>query len=45
VAKNPGLRGGVKGSFPFDGAYGRYEILNWATTFYVDAMLLDEQCA
>jgi len=45
VAKNPGLRGGVKGSFPFDGAYGRYEILNWATKFYVDAMLLDEQCA
>jgi len=38
----PGLRGGIKGAYPFDGAYGRFEILNWATKFYVDALLLDE---
>ena len=37
-----GLRGGVKGSHPFDGEYGRYEVLNWATKFFVDALLLDE---
>jgi len=32
----------VKGSHPFDGEYGRYEVLNWATKFFVDALLLDE---
>lgn len=30
-------KGGVKGSFPVDGAYGRYEFLNWAAKFTVDA--------
>ena len=37
---NPGLRGGVKGSYPFDGCYGRYEMLNWAAKFFCDALLL-----
>jgi uncharacterized protein YyaL (SSP411 family) len=40
TAADPGLVGGIKGSFPFDGHYGRYETLNWATKFFVDAMLL-----
>ena len=39
-APDPGLAGGIKGSFPFDGGYGRYEVLNWATKFFVDALLL-----
>ena len=39
-ARDPGLRGGIKGSFPIDGEYGRYEVLNWATKFFVDALLL-----
>lgn len=39
-ARDPGLAGGIKGAFPFDGDYGRYELLNWATKFFVDAMLL-----
>lgn len=43
VSENGGLRGGIKGSSPFDGDYGRFEVLNWATKFYVDALLLDEQ--
>jgi hypothetical protein len=30
-------RGGVKGSHPVDGAYGRYEYLNWAAKFFVDS--------
>jgi len=38
--KNPGIRGGVKGSFPFDGLYGQYEMLNWAAKFYCDALLM-----
>jgi uncharacterized protein YyaL (SSP411 family) len=36
---DPGLAGGIKGSFPFDGDYGRYELLNWAAKFFVDATL------
>lgn len=39
-AEDPGLTGGIKGSFPFDGHYGRYELLNWPTKFFVDAMML-----
>jgi uncharacterized protein YyaL (SSP411 family) len=40
AARDPGLRGGVKGSFPIDGGYGRYEVLNWPTKFFADALLL-----
>ena len=32
-----GIRGGVQGSFPIDGEYGRYEYLNWAAKFLLDA--------
>lgn len=35
------VRGGVKGSFPVDGAYGRLEYLNWAAKFMVDANMLE----
>ena len=35
-------RGGVKGSFPVDGEYGRYEYLNWAAKFFVDSNLLEK---
>lgn len=35
------LRGGVKGSFPVDGHYGRWEYLNWAAKFFIDAQLLE----
>jgi hypothetical protein len=41
VSSNPGIRGGIKGSYPFDGDYGRYELLNWAAKFFVDALLLE----
>jgi len=37
----PGTRGGVKGSFPVDGWYGKYQYLNWACKFLIDANLLD----
>lgn len=39
VEGDPDRVGGVKGSFPVDGAYGRYEYLNWAAKFLVDACL------
>jgi uncharacterized protein YyaL (SSP411 family) len=44
---NPGIRGGVKGSFPFDGPYGQYEMLNWAAKFFCDALMMinDEELA
>ena len=36
-------RGGVKGSFPVDGSYGRYEYLNWAAKFLVDSLVLERK--
>lgn len=39
VEGDPDLRGGVKGSFPVDGAYGRFQYLNWAAKFCIDANL------
>ena len=41
----PGLRGGIKGSFPMTGEYGKFEILNWATKYFADALLRHEQIA
>jgi hypothetical protein len=35
---DPRLRGGLPGSWPVDGQYGRLRILNWATKFLVDAL-------
>jgi hypothetical protein len=40
TSDDPGLRGGIKGSFPVDGEYGRFELLNWAAKFFADALLL-----
>lgn len=34
-------RGGVKGSFPVDGGYGRWEYLNWAAKFCIDSQLAE----
>jgi hypothetical protein len=31
------IRGGVKGSFPINGDYGRFEYLNWAAKFFIDS--------
>ena len=35
-------RGGVKGSFPVSGDYGKFEFLNWATKFTIDANLMEK---
>jgi hypothetical protein len=40
-AANAGLRGGIRGSFPVNGAYGNWKVLNWATKFFVDALLCE----
>ncbi len=39
----PGVAGGVRGSFPIDGGYGRFQMLNWAAKFTIDANLLELQ--
>jgi hypothetical protein len=36
------LRGGIPGSWPVWGSYGRLLILNWATNFFVESLLLQE---
>lgn len=40
AASDGGTRGGVAGSFPVHVGYGRYQFLNWAAKFFVDALLL-----
>jgi hypothetical protein len=39
----PEIRGAVKGSFPIDGDYGRFEYLNWATKFTIDSNMLERK--
>ena len=38
---SPDIAGGVKGSFPIDGAYCRYEYPSWAAKFLADSLLLE----
>jgi hypothetical protein len=38
--RNPGLAGGVTGSFPVNGDYERYCVVNWGAKFLADAILL-----
>ena len=45
TSSDPGLRGGIKGSFPCSGPYGRYQTLSWATKFFADALMRSEQAA
>jgi len=37
--------GGIKGSFPVDGAYGQWQYLNWAAKFCIDANVLEVELA
>jgi hypothetical protein len=45
TSRDAGLRGGIKGSWPVDGGYGRFELLNWATKYFVDALIRAMQIA
>jgi uncharacterized protein YyaL (SSP411 family) len=38
---NPDLYGGISGSEPLHGPYGRFEILNWAVKFFADSLMLE----
>jgi predicted ATP-grasp superfamily ATP-dependent carboligase len=42
-SKDLGVRGGIAGSSPMEGEYGRHQYLNWAAKFFIDALLLEEQ--
>jgi hypothetical protein len=42
---DPTVRGGLTGSWPVWGDYGQYMVLNWATKFLVDALLLQKRIA
>ncbi len=42
---NPGLDGGISGSFPLHGRYGPFEVLNWAVKFFVDSLMLEASIA
>jgi hypothetical protein len=39
----PDTVGGVKGSFPVSGDYGRFEYLNWAAKFFIDSNLYEQR--
>ncbi len=39
TSMHPGLRGGIKGSSPVGGGYGKFELLNWATKYFADALM------
>lgn len=41
----PDMAGGVKGSFPLDGEYSKYEYPNWAAKFLIDSLLLESDLA
>jgi hypothetical protein len=43
TSTNPGLRGGIKGCFPCDGDFGRYQTLSSATIQFIDTLLLVER--
>jgi len=40
-----GRTGGIKGSYPVNGQYGRWEYLNWAAKFCIDANVLEVELA
>jgi hypothetical protein len=39
----PEIRGAIKGSFPIDGDYCAYAYPNWASKFFIDSNLLEEE--
>jgi hypothetical protein len=48
TSPDPSIRGGLAGSWPVWGEYGKHRILNWATKFLLDALLAQkrvESCA
>jgi hypothetical protein len=42
-SEDPGLDGGIPGSFPLLGSYMRIGYPNWATKYFLDALLLQDR--
>lgn len=40
---NPGIRGGLPGSWPIDGGYSIFFYVDWAAKFFADALMLAER--
>ncbi|HMJ84730.1 MAG TPA: hypothetical protein VK504_16230 [Vicinamibacterales bacterium] len=40
TSENPGIRGGLAGSWPVDGGYSVFAYLDWAAKFFADSLLL-----
>jgi len=38
---NPGLDGGISGSFPLHGRYNHFQVLNWAVKFFADSLMFE----
>lgn len=38
---NPGVDGGISGSHPLHGEYGRFAVLSWAVKFFMDSLMLE----
>lgn len=38
-SSDPGIRGGIAGSYPLYGGYARFRYPNWAAKFFIDALL------
>lgn len=43
ASDDPGIVGGIGGSFPLSGAYIRLGLPGWATKFFLDALMLQHQ--
>jgi len=40
ISHSPMVNGGISGSWPVNGGYSAYDVPNWASKFFADAMLL-----
>lgn len=43
TSRQPGVKGGIKGSHPIDGKYMPYSYPNWAAKFFLDSLMLEER--
>lgn len=43
ASDDPGIDGGISGSWPIRGSYNAYEIPNWAVKFFVDALIIEDR--
>lgn len=42
ASKNPGIRGGISGSWPVSGNYCSYEITSWGVRYFTEAIMMQD---